>query len=64
MINFLFFYRNILLTKCGHLKLGGFGIAKLVSSLEENFDVWIGSEYYKSPELESSKDYNSKTDIW
>ena len=56
--------QNVFLMKDGTIKLGDFGIARV---LEHSFQVCrtqIGSPFYLSPEICEGKAYNSKTDIW
>ena len=56
--------QNIFLTKEGHIKIGDFGIAKVLSQTMENARTMVGTPYYLSPELIDSKPYNFKSDIW
>jgi len=56
--------QNIFLMADGTVKLGDFGIARV---LEHTFQVCrtqIGSPFYLSPEICEGRPYNSKTDIW
>ena len=52
------------LTKKGIVKIGDFGIAKVLSHTIQKAKTMVGTPYYLSPEIVQSKPYNSKTDIW
>ncbi|EDV24867.1 uncharacterized protein TRIADDRAFT_25231 [Trichoplax adhaerens] len=56
--------QNIFLTKGGIIKLGDFGIAKVLNSTVELARTCIGTPYYLSPEICENRPYNNKSDIW
>ena len=57
--------QNIFLANGGSIiKLGDFGIARVLSSTMENAKTAIGTPYYLSPEICEGKAYNHKSDIW
>ena len=43
------------------LKIGDFGLSKEITSFFKSF---VGSVYYQSPEIISSKAHTLKTDVW
>ena len=55
---------NIFLMKSGIVKLGDFGIAKVLKSTVDNASTIVGTPYYLSPEIIDNKPYNFKSDIW
>ena len=46
------------------VKLGDFGISKVLNSTSECASTIIGTPYYLSPELCEDKPYNEKSDVW
>jgi NIMA (never in mitosis gene a)-related kinase len=55
---------NFFLSKAGNIKLGDFGIAKVLECTAAVAQTQIGTPYYLSPELCSGKAYNWAADIW
>ena len=55
---------NIFCTKNGFLKLGDFGIARVLSNTRSKAKSKKGTPYYLSPEMIASKSYSFKSDIW
>ena len=53
---------NVFLMKSGIIKLGDFGIAKVLKS--QKAKTMVGTPYYLSPEIINNKPYDSKSDIW
>ena len=46
------------------VKLGDFGISRLLSSQTELAATCVGTPYYLSPELISGQGYDGRTDVW
>jgi NIMA (never in mitosis gene a)-related kinase len=46
------------------VKLGDFGIAKVLEHTKDNCKTAVGTPYYMSPELCQNKEYNNKSDVW
>jgi NIMA (never in mitosis gene a)-related kinase len=56
--------QNVFITKNNMLKLGDFGIAKILNKTMEKARTVVGTPYYLSPEIIESKPYSYKSDIW
>ncbi|KAF7709929.1 hypothetical protein HF521_016779 [Silurus meridionalis] len=46
------------------VKLGDFGIARVLNNTAELVMTWVGTPNYISPEICENRPYNNKTDIW
>ena len=55
---------NIFLMKNNHIKLGDFGIARILHPDESAANTQIGTQPYLSPEIVKGEPYDYKTDIW
>ncbi|CAG9312240.1 unnamed protein product [Blepharisma stoltei] len=50
--------------KNGKIRLGDFGIAKVLDGTKDFANTCIGTPYYMSPELFKNKPYSYKSDVW
>ena len=56
---------NVFLCKGDSLvKLGDFGVARVLSHTEDMAKTCVGTPYYLSPEICERREYNSRSDIW
>lgn len=55
---------NIFFDENFKVRIGDFGIAKLLGEKTKFAESVIGTPYYLSPELLNKKPYNEKNDIW
>jgi NIMA (never in mitosis gene a)-related kinase len=46
------------------VKIGDFGIARVLSTTIEKAKTVVGTPYYLSPEIIENKPYSFKSDIW
>lgn len=56
--------QNVFMVKNGLLKLGDFGIARVLNQTSEMAATVVGTPYYLSPEIVQSNKYGFPTDIW
>ena len=56
--------QNIFLRRDGTLRLGDFGIAKVLERTQDFAHTVAGTPYYMSPEVCENKAYTAKSDIW
>eukprot|EP00913_Durusdinium_trenchii_P020084 g18873.t1 len=55
---------NFFLSKSGNIKMGDFGIAKVLECTAACAQTQIGTPYYLSPEICQGKNYAWSSDIW
>lgn len=55
---------NVFLDSDNNVKLGDFGLAKMLGDKDYIGETIVGTPYFMSPELLQYKKYNKKTDIW
>jgi len=55
---------NIYITSEGDLKIGDFGIAKILENTCDFAKTLVGTPYYMSPEVCENRPYTSKSDVW
>jgi NIMA (never in mitosis gene a)-related kinase len=46
------------------VKLGDFGLARVLSHSHSMAKTYVGTPYYMSPEVVREEPYNQKSDIW
>ena len=56
--------KNIFIKNNLTVKIGDFGIAKILNSTSSYAHTFIGTPYYISPELCKDQPYNDKSDVW
>ncbi|KAK7103381.1 serine/threonine-protein kinase Nek2-like isoform X2 [Littorina saxatilis] len=55
---------NIFLDRQQNVKLGDFGLARVLHHETSFAQTYVGTPYYMSPELVNNMSYNDKSDVW
>lgn len=55
---------NVFMMSEKHVKLGDFGVAKVLKTDDALARTQVGTPYYVAPEVWKNKPYNSKCDVW
>ncbi|KAK3792257.1 hypothetical protein RRG08_007337 [Elysia crispata] len=55
---------NVFLDADANVKLGDFGLARVLHHEHSLAQTYVGTPYYMSPELVNNQSYNEKSDIW
>lgn len=55
---------NVFLDGDANVKLGDFGLARVLHHEHSLAQTYVGTPYYMSPELVNNQSYNEKSDIW
>lgn len=55
---------NIFLTKSGQVKLGDFGVSKILQHSKSAAMTTVGTPYYLCPEIINGQTYRYQSDIW
>ncbi|KAI6656795.1 Serine/threonine-protein kinase Nek2-like isoform X2 [Oopsacas minuta] len=55
---------NVFLDSSLNIKLGDFGLARILAHNSSFATTFVGTPYYMSPELLNNEAYNEKSDIW
>lgn len=55
---------NIFISKDNTVKIGDFGISKVIDQTVQASKSFVGTPYYLSPEMVEGKPYSTKADIW
>lgn len=56
--------QNLFLSGCGRLRIGDFGISKVLDSTAAFAQTTIGTPYYLSPEICQERPYSWSSDVW
>lgn len=56
--------QNIFLMRNGMIKLGDFGISKVLTNTIDKARTMVGTPYYLSPEIVEGRPYSFKSDVW
>lgn len=56
--------QNIFLSGNNCVKIGDFGISKVLETTCQNANTVVGTPYYMAPEACQSEPYTSKSDVW
>ncbi len=56
--------QNVFLTSKNYVKLGDFGIAKVLEHTSDKANTVVGTPYYLSPEIVQGQPYSFASDVW
>jgi serine/threonine protein kinase len=55
---------NVFFDQGNNIKLGDFGLSRILSETSNYAKTNVGTPYYMSPEQVNESEYNEKSDIW